>query len=99
ISRTITMTQNSFPTGVNSFFINGQNYRFSVVSYGVNKHAVAGAKVLKNSISSQIITVTPNYPMLGTEFVNNSLDTMVTNRVDRGFLPIVIDPLKVIAAK
>lgn len=98
ISRHIVLTQNAFPPGVNNFFINGQSYKFAVVAYGVNKNALKPAKVLKNTISSQIIEVIPNYPALGTEFTNRNLDTLVTDRTDRGFVPIVIDPKRVITA-
>lgn len=99
ISRYIVLNQNAYPQGVNNFFINGQDYKFSVVAYGVNKSALKPAKVLKNTISAQIITVTPNLPMMGTTFTNKNLDTLVTNRVDKGFLPVVIDPVKVISAR
>jgi len=99
ISRHISLSQNAFPTGVNNFFINGQSYRFAVVAYAVNVNALRPSKVLKNQISSQIIEIIPNNPLIGSNFVNKNLDTLVTNRVDRMFTPIVIDPTKVISAR
>jgi hypothetical protein len=99
ISRHISLSQNAFPSGVNNFFINGQSYKFAVVSYAVNVNALRPSKVLKNQISSQIIDVIPNNPLIGSNFVNRNLDTLVSNRVDRGFSPIVIDPTKVISAR
>jgi hypothetical protein len=98
ISRFITMTANQYPSGENNFFINGQNYKFAVLAYGVNVRALKPGKVLKNPISAQVITVTPNYPMMGTSFINKNLDTLVSNRVDRTFMPVVLDPTKVISA-
>ena len=98
VSRHIVLTQNAFPSGVNNFFINGQSYKFSVVSYGVNKNGLKPSKVLRNTISAQIIEVIPSNPPLGSEFINRNLDTLVTDRLDRGFVPIIIDPKKVISA-
>ncbi len=99
ISRHISLTQNAFPPGVNNFFINGTTYKFAVVAYGVNRHALPPYKVLKNPIGSQVFEVIPNYPTLGSNFINNFGDTLVTNRIDRGFVPIVLDPKRVISAR
>lgn len=99
VSRVITLTANAYPSGVNNFFINGTAYKFAVTAYGVNLNAGKPFKVLENPVSSQIITVTPNLPMMGTNFVNKALDTLAINRPDRVFYPIVIDPSKVLTAK
>ena len=105
VSRIISLTHNAYPNGVNDFFINGQNYKFSVVAYGVNTginshgHSSIGFKVLKNAISAQQFTVTPNYPVMGSNFINKDLDTLVSNRTDRSFLPVIVDPKKVITAR
>ncbi len=105
VSRIITLSHNAYPNGSNDFFINGQDYKFSVVAYGVNTgvnaqgHTAIGFKVLKNPISAQVLSVTPNYPIMGSSFINKNLDTLVSNRTDRSFLPVVVDPKKVITAR
>lgn len=98
ISRVITLTSNAYPTGVNDFFINGTSYRFAVTAYGVNLNAGKPFKVLENPVSSQLINIIPNFPMMGTNFINKSLDTLSINRPDKVFYPIVIDPMKIISA-
>ncbi|MCC6864633.1 MAG: hypothetical protein IT280_00580 [Ignavibacteria bacterium] len=99
VARMITLSVNQYPSGVNNFFINGTTYRFAITAYGVNLNAGRPFKVLENPVSSQMLNVTPNFPMMGTNFVNKSLDTIPTNRPDRVFFPIVIDPSKVLTAK
>jgi hypothetical protein len=99
LSRIITLTQNRYPSGSNNFFINGQDYKFAVIAYGCNIHAIAGAKVLRNPISAQVITVRPNFPIMGSNFINKNLDTLVSNRVDRSFLPVVVDQKRVLSAR
>lgn len=98
ISRVITLTSNAYPTGVNDFFINGTSYRFAVTAYGVNLNAGKPFKVLENPVSSQLINIIPNFPMMGTNFINKNLDTLTINRPDKVFYPIVIDPMKIISA-
>lgn len=98
VSRVITLTANAYPTGVNNFFINGTSYRFAVTAYGVNLNAGKPFKVLENPVSSQLINVIPNFPMMGTNFINKNLDTLSINRPDKVFYPIVIDPMKVVSA-
>lgn len=98
VARIITMTANQFPNGVNNFFVNGTTYRFAVTAYGVNLNAGRPFKVLENPVSSQLINVTPNLPIMGTNIINRALDTLTINRPDRVFYPIVVDPLKVISA-
>lgn len=99
LSRVITMSANQYPSGVNNFFINGTTYRFAVTAYGVNLNAGKPFKVLENPVSSQMINVTPNLPMMGTNIINQQFDTLSINRPDRVFAPIVYDPLKVVTAK
>lgn len=98
VTRFMTLTTNQYPTGINTFFINGNTYRFAVTAYGVNLNAGPPFKVLENPVSSQLINVIPNYPLMGTNFTNKSLDTLTTNRPDRVFNAIVVDPAKIITA-
>jgi len=99
VRRLVTLSANQFPSGVNNFFINGTSYRFAVTAYGVNLNAGKPFKVLENPVSSQIINVVPNAPMIGTNFINRSLDTISINRPDRVFAAVVVDPAKVITAQ
>lgn len=98
VTRMIKLTTNQFPTGANSFFINGTTYRFAVTAYGVNLNSGPPFKVLENPVSSQLINVVPNYPIMGTAITNNQYDTLSIKRPDNVFMPIVVDPLKVINA-
>ncbi|HAX48789.1 MAG TPA: hypothetical protein PK605_06770 [Ignavibacteria bacterium] len=99
VRRLVTLTANQFPSGVNNFFINGTSYRFAVTAYGVNLNAGKPFKVLENPVSSQIINVVPNAPMIGTNFINRSLDTIPIDRPDRVFAAVVVDPAKVLTAQ
>jgi hypothetical protein len=99
VGRVINLTANLYPTGVNNFFINGTTYKFAVTAYGVNLNAGKPFKVLENPVSSQILSVTPNFPVMGTDFTNKTFDTIPIHRPDRVFFPIVIDPQKVVSAK
>lgn len=99
VSRIISLTANQFPTGANNFFVNGTSYRFAVTAYGVNLNAGKPFKVLENPVSSQLINVVPNFPMIGTNFINKALDSIPINRPDRVLFPIVIDPSKVVSAR
>ena len=99
VGRSIVLTTNQFPTGVNTFFINGTTYRLAVTAYGVNLNAGPPFKVLENPVSSQLINVIPNLPMMGTNIINKQFDTLSINKPDRVFMPIIIDPLKIITAK
>jgi hypothetical protein len=98
LTRHLTLTQNQYPTGVNNLFINGQDYFFAVLAYGVNLDAKKPNKVLKNPISSQTIKVTPYFPIMGSTFQFKQFDTLMTNRIDKGFMPVVLDQKKVISA-
>lgn len=99
ISRNITLSVNQYPTGINNFFINGTTYRFAVTSYGVNLNAGKPFKVLENPVSAQFIDVTPNFPMMGTNLINRQFDTLSISKPDKVFLPVVLDPLRVISAR
>ncbi|MBL8015794.1 MAG: hypothetical protein JNK43_00865, partial [Ignavibacteria bacterium] len=98
VSRNMTLTVNQFPSGINSFFINGNTYRFAVTAYGVNRNAGPPFKVLENPVSSQLINVVPNYPMIGTNVTNKKSDTLSINKPDKVFIPVVLDPYKVVSA-
>ncbi len=99
VGRNIILSSNQYPTGVNSFFINGTSYRFAVTAYGVNFLAPPPYKVLENPISSQLLNVVPNFPMMGSNFINNQFDTLSISKPDKVFFPIILDPFKVISAK
>lgn len=98
VSRNILLNVNLYPTGSNNFFINGTSYRFAVTAYGVNLNAGRPFKVLENPVTSALINVVPNFPILGTNIINKQYDTIPIQRPDKVFFPIVIDPLKVISA-
>jgi hypothetical protein len=98
VARYITLSVNQYPTGVNNFFINGTSYRFAVTAYGVNLNAGKPFKVLENPVSAAFIDVTPNFPMMGTNITNQQFDTLSINKPDRVFIPVVLDPLKVVTA-
>jgi hypothetical protein len=99
ISRAMVLTANQYPTGINNFFINGTTYKFAVTAYGVNLAAGKPFKVLENPVSATTISVTPNYPMMGTQFNIRQFDTIPYNRPDRVFFPVVLDPSKILNAQ
>lgn len=98
VSRYMTLNANQYPSGVNNFFVNGTTYRFAVTAYGVNLNAGKPFKVLENPVSSALLSVTPNTPMMGTSYTNRQFDTLSINRPDRVAFPIILDPNKVISA-
>ncbi len=99
VGRSITLSTNSYPSGVNNFFINGTTYRFAVTAYGVNLAAGKPFKVLENPVSSQLFNVIPNFPIMGTNFINKQFDTLSISKPDKVFVPVILDPLRVITAK
>jgi hypothetical protein len=80
-------------------FIYGNTYKFAVVAYAYNPNGLRGGKIIRNSLSSQIIEYTPEAPTLGTQFYFKDGDTLNTNRRDLGLMPIVVDQEKVLSAK
>jgi len=98
VSHNIVLTQNKYPTGVNDFFVNGTAYRFAVTAYGVNLNAGPPFKVLENPVSATQFDVTPNFNVMGTDFVHHKFDTLSYNRPDQVVFPVVLDPLKVQSA-
>ncbi|MEO8514682.1 MAG: T9SS type A sorting domain-containing protein [Ignavibacteria bacterium] len=98
VARVLSMTVNKYPVGDNNFFINGTTYKFAVTAYGVNLLAGRPFKVLENPVSAQVINVIPNFPIMGTNFINKQFDTLSISKPDKVFIPVVIDPLRVVSA-
>lgn len=93
LSRRITVTNTRF-TGVNSGssrFIYGNTYKFAIVAYGYNPNGLKGGKVIRNSLSTQLITFTPEAPLAGSQFTYKNGDTLNTSRRDLGVMPIVVN--------
>jgi hypothetical protein len=103
LSRRITISTTKFTSvnGGSERFIYGNTYKFAVVAYGVNPDSTAlrGGKLIRNSLSAQVITYVPEAPVLGSQFIFKNGDTLNTNRRDLGLMPIVVDQEKVLSAK
>lgn len=96
---TINTTKFSSVNGNSEKFIYGNTYKFAVVAYGYNPTGLRGGKIIRNSLSSQIITYTPEAPLLGSVFTYVNGDTLNTSRRDLGVMPIIVDQSKVLDAK
>jgi len=99
-----TRTNYSGENGGRDRFIAGNTYKFAVVAYGVivannDSSVLRGGKVVRNSISTQLITVVPEAPTAGTNYFYANGDTITTNRRDLGVMPIVVDQTQLINAK
>ncbi len=106
IQRSITLngTQYSAEYGGNDKFIVGSEYKFAVVAYAVvipnsPTSVLKGGKVIRNSLSTQLITIKPEAPTAGTNYFYANGDTLNTNRRDLSLIPIVVDQTKLINAK
>lgn len=115
IQRKITLngTQYSSEYNNNDKFIVGNEYKFAVIAYAVIKDSIAidtsshlpyskvlkGGKVIRNSLTTQIITVRPEAPTAGTNYFYSNGDTLNTNRRDLGLIPIVVDQTQLLNAK
>lgn len=108
LSRSITLSQTQFSNNYSgqSSFIYGQEYQFAVVAYA---YATAlqetdikkGFKVIRNSIGTQIIKITPVAPPAGSIYsykTGDTLDLDFPNR-DMGLMPIVKNQDSIISAK
>jgi hypothetical protein len=95
IRRGITLTTTKFGEnyGGVSNFIYGQTYQFAVVAYGYSISKSPGLKkgfrVIRNSVTTQAITIKPVAPPAGSNYTFNNSDTVYTNVRDLGFMPII----------
>jgi hypothetical protein len=91
ISRSITISRTNYPDeyGGRSDLIYGQTYKYIVVAYAYSPKGARGLKVIRNPVSTSVVTVTPVAPLAGTEFQFRNNDTIPTNRPDWGVMPII----------
>ncbi len=94
LSRLIKITQTQFPQnyGGNSSIQYGQTYKFIVLAYAVSDAAAPhrGFKVIRNSINSATLTITPQPPPGNVTYNLHNGDTINTNRRDLGLKPVVV---------
>jgi len=103
-SYTVTRTNYSGENGGKDRFIAGNEYKFAVIAYGViiannDSSVLRGGKVVRNSISTQLITVRPEAPTAGTNYNFANGDTISNNRRDLGVIPVVVDQAKLLNAR
>ncbi|MBS1516153.1 MAG: hypothetical protein JSS63_14045 [Bacteroidetes bacterium] len=98
IQRSITLngTQYASEYGGNDKFIAGNEYKFAIIAYAVvvpnsPTSVLKGGKVIRNSLSTQLITVRPEAPTAGTNYYYANGDTLNNSRRDLGLIPIVVD--------
>ncbi len=91
LSRHVTLTNTNYSSvnGGSNRFIKGNTYKFAIVAYGYNPNGLKGGKVIRNSLSTQLITLVPESPLLGTQYYFQNGDTLYTNRRDLGLMPII----------
>ncbi len=95
ISRSITLTGTKFPENYNgnTNFIYGQEYQFAVVAYAYSPadSIRRGFKVIRNSVSAQIIKIRPTAPPAGTHYTMKNGDTLNVSFPirDLGLTPII----------
>jgi hypothetical protein len=112
LQRSITLngTQYSAEYGGRDKFIVGNEYKFAIVAYGVcaplsydsvtrKSSVLRGGKLIRNSLSTQLITIRPEAPTAGTDYFYANGDTITTNRKDLGVIPKVVDQTKLLNAK
>lgn len=106
IQRNITLngTQYSGEYNGNDKFIVGNEYKFAIIAYAVvvprnDSSVLRGGKVIRNSISTQLITIRPEAPTAGTNYFYANGDTINTNRRDLGVIPVVVDQTLLLNAK
>ena len=92
ITRSITINKTQFNNLYNghSELIYGQTYKFAIMAYAYNTHPLRGQALIRNSLLSSVITITPEAPLAGTEYFYKNGDTLNTSRRDLGLIPIVI---------
>ncbi len=95
ISRSINLTGTKYPQNYNgnTNFIYGQEYHFAVVAYGYSAadSIRRGFKVIRNSVSAQVLKIRPTAPPLGTVYTMKNGDTLNVNFPirDLGLIPII----------
>ncbi len=91
LRRSITLSSTSYQdvNGGRSQFIYGNTYKFAILAYGYNPNGLKGGKVIRNSLSTQLITITPEQPLAGTHYFYHNGDTLFTSKRDLGVVPIV----------
>jgi len=93
IYRSISIIRTNFPSNYanNSNIIYGQEYRFAVLAYGYSgsKKIRKGFKLIRNSLSSSVMKVTPVAPPLGSQFTYKNGDTINTSQRDLPLIPII----------
>ncbi|MBS1494373.1 MAG: hypothetical protein JST55_12725 [Bacteroidetes bacterium] len=110
IQRNITLNKTQYASEYNGNdkFIVGNEYKFAIVAYGVcdpridstgHSAVLNGGKVIRNSLSTQLITIRPEAPTAGTNYYLSNGDTITTNRRDLGVIPIVVDQTQLLNAK
>ncbi len=77
--------------GGTSGFIYGQEYQFAVVAYAVSKSTTIkkGFRVIRNSVGTVKLRLTPTMPPAGTVFTYKNGDTLNTSSRDLSLMPIV----------
>lgn len=101
MTRHITITKTLFDQqyGGNNDVTFGNTYKYIVVAYAYNTKPIRGQAIIQNSLSSSVITITPEAPLAGTRYNYTNGDTLYSNRHDLGVIPIVMAQEKVIDAK
>jgi hypothetical protein len=93
LNRSITLTGTKFAQnyGGQTSFIYGQEYQFAVVAYAVSSSRTIrrGFRVIRNSVSTQIIKVKPVMPPAGTVRALHNGDTLNTTSRDLSVIPII----------
>lgn len=93
LKRGVTLTGTKFTSNYGGMtnFIYGQEYHFAVVAYAVSKSTKIkrGFRVIRNSLSAQIIKIRPTMPPAGTVYTLKNGDTLNTSWRDLGCMPIV----------
>ncbi len=100
LRRSITVSSTSYQevNGGRSQFIYGNTYKFAIVAYGYNPTGLPSGKVIRNSLSTQLLTISPEAPLAGTHYFHNNGDTLYTSRRDLGVTPIVVAREKLLDA-
>ena len=91
ISRSITINSTQFPEehSNRTDLIYGNTYKFIVSAYAYDTKYARGMAMIRNSILAQLMTLTPEAPLAGTQYYYRNGDTLNTSRRDLGVIPIV----------
>jgi hypothetical protein len=101
ISRSITFTKTLYDQEYNgnTDLIYGNTYKFAIMAYAYNTKPQRGQAVIRNSLLSSVITITPEAPPAGTQYYYKNGDTLYTSKRDLGVVPIVKSQESLINAK